>query len=289
MSLENPELLQRVNEKMSLAARQLRLPLSGRLWRGQSGNWSGAGVGSSIDFQDHRSYLPGDDPRYINWQAYARTGHYSMKLYREEVSPNIDIVLDASGSMFFDPAKRERSWELLYFCRESALQSGSALQMYLTSGDQIRELRHEQLASWQIDLPDSASGPPALASIPWRSGSLRVVITDLLYPPHAPTLLLPLAHGNGRGLLFAIHTAAETDPDWHGHLSLIDSETGTRERRYVSADLMERYRRNYARHFENWHTETRRHNLLLARLPAEPDFVQAMQTQALPTGAVETL
>src|SRR5690606_30466315 len=127
MSLENPELLQRVNEKMSLAARQLRLPLSGRLWRGQSGNWSGAGAGSSIDFQDHRTYLPGDDPRYINWQAYARTGNYSMKLYREEVSPNIDIVLDASGSMFFDPAKRERSWELLYFCRESALQSGSAL------------------------------------------------------------------------------------------------------------------------------------------------------------------
>ncbi|MFN9663179.1 MAG: DUF58 domain-containing protein, partial [Akkermansiaceae bacterium] len=26
-----------------------------------------------MDFQDHRSYSPGDDPRHINWQAYART------------------------------------------------------------------------------------------------------------------------------------------------------------------------------------------------------------------------
>ena len=49
--------------------------------------FSGSGTGSSLDFQDHRAYSPGDDPRHINWQAYARTGSYTMKLFREEVRP----------------------------------------------------------------------------------------------------------------------------------------------------------------------------------------------------------
>ena len=74
-------------------------------WSGTAGNVLGRGTGSSIDFQDHRQYVPGDDPRHINWQAYARTGHYSMKLYREEVTPRIDLVYDVSGSMFLDTAK----------------------------------------------------------------------------------------------------------------------------------------------------------------------------------------
>lgn len=288
MRTEDPQLLQRVNEKMLLAARQLRLPLSGRLWRGQTGNWAGAGVGSSIDFQDHRSYLPGDDPRYINWQAFARTGNYSMKLYREEVSPFIDIVLDTSGSMFADPAKRERSWELLYFAWESALQAGTGLRIYLASGDQVREIRYEELATWKIELPPATEGPPPLASVPWRSGSLRVVITDLLYPPDAPSLLLPMAFGNGRGLFFSVHSAAESNPDWSGHLSFVDSENGSRHRRFVSPDLLERYRRNYNRHFGNWQDETRRHNLLMARVSAEGDFTTALQEEAMAQGAIES-
>jgi uncharacterized protein (DUF58 family) len=67
-----------IHGRMQAAAQRLRLPFRSRTWRGESGNWQGAGVGSSIDFQDHRQYLPGDDPRYIDWQAYARTGHYTM-------------------------------------------------------------------------------------------------------------------------------------------------------------------------------------------------------------------
>jgi len=270
------------------AVRQLRLPLSGRLWRGQSGNWAGAGVGSSIDFQDHRSYLPGDDPRYINWQAFARTGHYSMKLYREEVSPHLDVVLDVSGSMFLTPAKRARSWELLYFFWESAARSGIAVRMYAASGDALREISAGELALLQVELPEVTEGAPALASVPWRPGSLRLVITDLLFPPLAGELLIPLAANNGRGIFFALHTRDESDPDWQGHLAFIDSETGRKERRFVSADLLQRYRASYARHFEEWQTESRRHNLIMARVSADGDFVDAMLEEPLEKGAIES-
>src|SRR5882724_4802165 len=84
-----------------LAAERCRLPFGRRAWRGGQGNWLGAGVGSSIDFQDHRAYMPGDDPRYIHWAAYARTGQLTMKLYRAEVSPLVDVAVDVSASMSF--------------------------------------------------------------------------------------------------------------------------------------------------------------------------------------------
>ena len=76
----NREELESAMEEARKVAERLRLPLGAQAWKGQAGEFRGAGVGSSIDFQDHRDYSPGDDPRHINWQAYARTGQYSMKL-----------------------------------------------------------------------------------------------------------------------------------------------------------------------------------------------------------------
>jgi uncharacterized protein (DUF58 family) len=80
---------------------------SGRLVA--AGEFTGSGSGASMDLQDHRAYSPGDDPRHINWQAYARTGQYSMKLFREEIRPVVDLILDASSSMFFSPEKASRT------------------------------------------------------------------------------------------------------------------------------------------------------------------------------------
>ncbi|HEY0256254.1 MAG TPA: DUF58 domain-containing protein, partial [Candidatus Methylacidiphilales bacterium] len=90
-------------------AEKVRLPFRSRAWRGSSGAWQGRSQGSSIDFQDHREYAPGDDPRYLDWAAYARTNNYIMKLFREEVSPRLDVVLDTSPSMALTPEKEARS------------------------------------------------------------------------------------------------------------------------------------------------------------------------------------
>src|ERR1700761_9106351 len=120
----DPEKSRQILRRMGAVAEHLRLPFRSRSWRGQAGNWLGAGTGSSIDFQDHRPYLPGDDPRYIDWRAYARTGQYIMKLYREEVSPLLDLVLDVSASMALGERKRRRALELFAFCAQSARRSG---------------------------------------------------------------------------------------------------------------------------------------------------------------------
>ena len=58
--------LQQAHAVALAAAARLRLPLRSRTWKGQAGEFSGGGTGTSLDFQDHRAYSPGDDPRHIN-------------------------------------------------------------------------------------------------------------------------------------------------------------------------------------------------------------------------------
>ena len=66
---------------------------------GTVGLHQGARAGSSLEFKEHRDYEPGDDLRHIDWNAYARSDHLVVKLFHEEVTPHLDIVLDGSRSM----------------------------------------------------------------------------------------------------------------------------------------------------------------------------------------------
>lgn len=50
-------------------------------------------------FAGHRAYVAGDDPRRIDWNAYARSGHLFVKLLEEEERRTTSILLDTSVSM----------------------------------------------------------------------------------------------------------------------------------------------------------------------------------------------
>lgn len=55
--------------------------------------------GASVEFDDFRSYIPGDDLRHIDWNVYARLDRFFIKLFREEEDLGVHIVIDASASM----------------------------------------------------------------------------------------------------------------------------------------------------------------------------------------------
>jgi uncharacterized protein (DUF58 family) len=279
--------LRGLHARMRSAAERLRLPFRSRAWRGQAGNWLGAGIGSSIDFQDHRPYLPGDDPRYIDWQAYARTGAYTMKLYREEVSPRVDVALDVSESMLFEESKQRRALELFYFSIESALQSGASLRCYFVAGKSAQFVPVEAALGRRLPQLAPEEGAPATARVPWRQGAMRVFISDLLFPGSPQAMLTALSAAKGRGLIFAPFCSAEAAPDWDGNVEMTDCESGARRVQHVDGGLRRRYLDTYARHFELWKEHSRKHAALIARVAAEAPFEQAMQTEALRAGAVE--
>src|SRR5690348_18133894 len=55
--------------------------------------------GFSVEFAEHRPYLPGDDLRYVDWKIAARADRWVVKQYEEETNLRATIVLDVSKSM----------------------------------------------------------------------------------------------------------------------------------------------------------------------------------------------
>ncbi len=57
--------------------------------------------GASVDFAEHRGYVPGDDIRRVDWRLFARTDRYYIKEYEADSNANFAVLLDVSKSMGF--------------------------------------------------------------------------------------------------------------------------------------------------------------------------------------------
>jgi len=68
--------------------------------------------GFSVEFAEHRQYMPGDDLKHLDWKVYARTDKYFIKQYEEETNLKAYILLDISKSMDFSYSKVSKSTSL---------------------------------------------------------------------------------------------------------------------------------------------------------------------------------
>ena len=57
--------------------------------------------GFSVEFVQHREYVPGDDIKHIDWKSYGRSERYTIKQYEQETNFTGHILLDASRSMLY--------------------------------------------------------------------------------------------------------------------------------------------------------------------------------------------
>jgi uncharacterized protein (DUF58 family) len=55
--------------------------------------------GFSVEFAQHREYVPGDDIKHVDWKVYGRTGRFFLKQYEEETNLICWLLLDTSESM----------------------------------------------------------------------------------------------------------------------------------------------------------------------------------------------
>ncbi len=87
-------------EELLLATRRIRaLPEEGG--RGLKGGWVAGGP-----FKEHRRYVPGDEPRRVDWHAYARTGELFVKVFEADRGKVLPLLVDLSSSMEFGSPPR---------------------------------------------------------------------------------------------------------------------------------------------------------------------------------------
>jgi uncharacterized protein (DUF58 family) len=58
--------------------------------------------GFSVEFAQHREYVPGDDIKHVDWKVYGRTERFYLKQYEEETNLVCWLMLDVSESMRYN-------------------------------------------------------------------------------------------------------------------------------------------------------------------------------------------
>ena len=197
--------------------------------------------GFSVEFSEHRPYMPGDSLRDIDWKAYAKSDRLYVKQYEEETNLKAYILLDISGSMDFKAGaplskfryatslaaalsylmlkQRDAVGLLLYHHRiESYVaprSTQSQLQVLLKAIEQARPQSETKMAPAFHDLAERIS----------RRG-LVIVLSDLLDEP--AEVLKGLRHFRHLGhevIVFHLLDPRERDLDFRDEIRFYDLET----------------------------------------------------------------
>ncbi|HUF89456.1 MAG TPA: DUF58 domain-containing protein [Gemmatimonadota bacterium] len=75
-----------------------------------AGRHRSPGLGGSLEFAEHRPYVPGDDLRRVDWKVFGRTDRWYLRESEQETNLRATLVLDASASMGFASAGRVTKW-----------------------------------------------------------------------------------------------------------------------------------------------------------------------------------
>ena len=87
----HPEAIKRIS-RLELRARQI---VEGFL----SGIHRSPYFGQSVEFLQHRQYVPGDDLRHVDWKVWAKQDRYYVKQFEEETNMRSTLLVDVSASM----------------------------------------------------------------------------------------------------------------------------------------------------------------------------------------------
>ena len=243
-----PELLRRLEQFQLLAARRAK--------SSSKGERRSRARGQSVEFADHRSYVPGDDFRYLDWNLFGRLDKLFLKLYEEERELPVRIFLDASESMTFgEPRKFDFARQvaaaigyvaLCGFDRVSIVpfpntergtqsgQTGALTSEELAARGALRSVRGKKSSMQFFQNINSltAAGGADLnealrrGALEARQTGLAIVLSDFLDPAGYESGLTALV---GRGFqvnVVQILAPEELAPSTFGDLRLVDSESG---------------------------------------------------------------
>jgi uncharacterized protein (DUF58 family) len=241
---------------------------------GWTGSRTGRRAGSSIDFQDYREYQPGDDLRFIDWGIYARNDRLTIKLFREEVIPHLDLILDGSRSMDLEnTAKAGAAAKISALLAVSAMNAQCSQSVWL-GGEGFQRLANDLLvpSAWdRLEFTSPRTPEQAFEIFPpkFRRLAVRVFISDLLWPADPLPLLRRLREG--AAALFVIQLIAREDaaPPDHGNLRVVDSETGEETEIYIDSAIAKNYTDNLARLQQAWDDACRQTGAHMTTIIAE--------------------
>ncbi len=256
------------------AALRYRLCVPREAMRGAVGTRAGMQSGVSIDFRDYRDYAPGDDVRHIDWNLYARTERLIVKLFREEVTPHLDLLLDGSRSMHLPGTdKAAAALHLTALLAAAAAHAACTCKVWSAGAACVPVPAGAHHAAWRTppDFESAGSPAPGLAAAAgaFKRHGLRVLVSDLLWDDDPLHVLWPLAENAAALYVVQVLTDGERHPRQTGNLRLHDVESGQTRDLFVDQAALDRYRSGLHAHQTAWRDACRRCGARWIPLPAE--------------------
>jgi uncharacterized protein (DUF58 family) len=253
--------------------------------RGLAGERLGRGTGASLEFQDRRTYAAGDDVRHLDWRAFARTDQLLVRQYREEVLPRIEILLDVSRSMTVEVEKAQRAVDIVSILATAARADGCQAVIAL-AGERPELVDIQQFerggAEFEGRSPWSACLSGSLACL--RSGSMRVLVSDFLFPHEPGQLVRPLRAAAGGFALIQVLGQADREPLVGEALRLTDAETEGALDLVLDRRSCERYRERLGRLSDALDAECRRGGGRFITLDTASELDRLCRERLVPAG-----
>lgn len=219
-------------------------------------------LGLSMEFAEHRAYMPGDDIRRIDWRLFARTDRHYVKQYEAETNANVAVALDVSRSMGWGSGEvtkldyaRYLAACLTYFSRRQRDRVGLYTFDHEIVGHVPPSVRHMDQILHTLDRAEAgrfgALATPLLrVAETFRRRGILSVVSDLYEEPEAVLAALrPVLGRRHDVVVFHVLDPAELDFPYEAAGAFEDLETGE-QMPVVPAKLRDEYRERVRAHSE---------------------------------------
>lgn len=204
--------------------------------------------GRSLDVVEWREYQPGDDPRTIDVQAWARLDQVLVRLYEADVDLRIQLVVDTSASMGLGQKLRQAS-RVAASIGVAALVRNESVSVCTLADPVPRRFRSRSalaaflalVGSWTPEGPTPLIEHARRLTASTRRAGMVVVVSDFL-TAESLDAVDRLAARREQVVAVQVVAGSDEDPDVLGEVQLVDVETGARVDVDLSPAVIEEFR-----------------------------------------------
>ncbi|MBN1155629.1 DUF58 domain-containing protein [candidate division KSB1 bacterium] len=246
--------------------------------------------GFSIEFSEHRQYMPGDEFKHIDWKVWGKTNRYYIKQFEEETNLKAYLLLDTSASMGYASAGLTKLQYASYLTAALAylmFKQRDAVGLVTFDNKISRYLPPRSIKTYlfQIlkeleqvesnDVTDVADTFHEMAERIDRRG-LVIVLSDLYDDPAKIMLgLKHFRHKRHEVVVFHILDPMEIEFDFKREMIFEDLETGER----IATQpwhIRYEYRQKVRKFIEEYKHQCRSNNIDYIQLTTSQDFDRAL-------------
>jgi uncharacterized protein (DUF58 family) len=220
------------------------------------GNHKSKTFGSSCEFADFREYIPGDDMKKIDWNAYARTEKLNLKLYLDERQLHTRIYIDASRSMGYGKGhKDEQAIRIAATLAYLSINEMDKVSVYIIRENGLDEIISPMLGkeaylnniSKLNDIEFDGDSYISKALLPSKVGygdGMSIIISDFLTDNNFEDGIDLLTSKKRDILCIQVLSKEELNPKVRGKMHLFDSENvNLSYRKNINREIITAYRK----------------------------------------------